>query len=448
MTAVDETEEVLAPRSAPGTIDHSKQASTITGQSVEPFNSIKADAFCEILGQEIDRVRNESVQQVNEMRRQYDMELQALRQEFSLAAGHSRATRETSVEAADNKRSAEHMPETVTTPKTSTQSGDAHEAQVTMTEVNEFGEAPRDVFDELKHVRAERDLYYDKLLRVRARVQVAGTTTDRLETFKSQMQERARDRSQANGGKAPGTLSVLERSKSSKSPMLLSYGDISSPSVILRQKAEPEPTSSKGSKQVSIRITPVQALHGHNDTRVSSIEENHGSRSSAHDFQPRERMAQTHGPYQNTAEVTQLQARTLLDSSSLPSGSAGATHAEFSATLGKRSGQVAKVNQTRTSIMRKNVSRDTRGDVQRCTSCLSSMPSMMEKHSRSGSYSSLSGSRRAVSFPPAPRSNGRECMSCLKNFVAQKKAMIEVKAQQFLERPTPTPTNNHSPFMG
>ena len=35
----------------------------------DSFANIKADAFCEILGQEIDRVRNESMQQVNEMRK-------------------------------------------------------------------------------------------------------------------------------------------------------------------------------------------------------------------------------------------------------------------------------------------------------------------------------------------------------------------------------------------
>ena len=35
----------------------------------DSFANIKADAFCEILGQEIDRVRNESFQQVNEMRK-------------------------------------------------------------------------------------------------------------------------------------------------------------------------------------------------------------------------------------------------------------------------------------------------------------------------------------------------------------------------------------------
>ena len=50
----------------------------------EAFANVKADAFCEILGQEIDRVRNESMQKANEMREQYEMELQALRQEFNL----------------------------------------------------------------------------------------------------------------------------------------------------------------------------------------------------------------------------------------------------------------------------------------------------------------------------------------------------------------------------
>ena len=136
----------------------------------------------------------------------------------------------------------------------------------------------------------------------------------------------------------------------------------------------------------------------------------------------------------------------MLDSSSIPSQSL-VNQQEFSATLGKKSGKVVRgVNQTRTSIMRKNNSRDTK-DVHRCTSCLSSL----DHRSRSNSRSSLSASRRGA-FPvplPMPQSHSRECMACLKNFVAQKKAMIEVKAQQFLEeKPLPPTISTSSPAMG
>ena len=79
-TQVDDGDDnIQVQQSNMMTNEHSKQASTITGMSNEPFGNIKADAFCEILGQEIDRVRSESIMQVNTMRRQYEMELQALR---------------------------------------------------------------------------------------------------------------------------------------------------------------------------------------------------------------------------------------------------------------------------------------------------------------------------------------------------------------------------------
>ena len=45
--------------------------------------------------------------------------------------------------------------------------------------------SPLDVFQELKEVKAERDFYYDKLLRVRAKVQVAGNTNERVDNFRS-----------------------------------------------------------------------------------------------------------------------------------------------------------------------------------------------------------------------------------------------------------------------
>ena len=47
--------------------------------------------------------------------------------------------------------------------------------------------SPLDVFQELKEVKAERDFYYDKLLRVRAKVQVAGNTNERVDNFRSQI---------------------------------------------------------------------------------------------------------------------------------------------------------------------------------------------------------------------------------------------------------------------
>ena len=49
----------------------------------------------------------------------------------------------------------------------------------------------KDVFEELRQVKAERDLYYEKLLRVRAKVQVAGTTNERVDNFKTMMQARS-----------------------------------------------------------------------------------------------------------------------------------------------------------------------------------------------------------------------------------------------------------------
>ena len=94
--------------------------------------------------------------------------------------------------------------------------------------------------------------------------------------------------------------------------------------------------------------------------------------------------------------------------------------------------------------MRRTNSKEARGDVQRCASCFSSVgdPSGSHEHN-----SSLSGSRRAGSFPPMPRQHSRECMACLKNFVNQKKSMIGSKAQQFLEeKPLPPTISHSSPF--
>ena len=106
--------------------------------------------------------------------------------------------------------------------------------------------------------------------------------------------------------------------------MLVSYGNQSSPSVhILRQQVEPDVSAGKGksSKHVSITITPVQASHHHqhNETEVGGCTiETKGSRS---EFEPKERLAQTQ-PYQNLTSVsTALKARTILDSSSIPTES-------------------------------------------------------------------------------------------------------------------------------
>ena len=50
------------------------------GSSV--MQNIRVEQLCDILSKEISRVREESVQQAQEMRMQYENELQALRQEF------------------------------------------------------------------------------------------------------------------------------------------------------------------------------------------------------------------------------------------------------------------------------------------------------------------------------------------------------------------------------
>ena len=47
------------------------------------------------------------------------------------------------------------------------------------------GLSPRGIFEELQQVKAERDFYYDKLLRVRAKVKVAGDTNEKVENFKT-----------------------------------------------------------------------------------------------------------------------------------------------------------------------------------------------------------------------------------------------------------------------
>ena len=91
------------------------------------------------------------------------------------------------------------MPETVMTPVTSIQS----DRQVTLGDVQK--ESSRDVMDELQRVKAERDLYYDKLLRVRAKVQVAGTTNNRVDTFKSKMEERQNERSRSKTHERKGS---------------------------------------------------------------------------------------------------------------------------------------------------------------------------------------------------------------------------------------------------
>ena len=108
---------------------------------------------------------------------------------------------------------------------------------------------------------------------------------------------------------------------------------------------------------------------------------------------------------------------------------------------------MVKVNQTRTSILRRNSAADSQ-NVARCSACVSSI----DWHkSRSNSRSSLSGTRKQ-SFPPLPKSDtntSKECMACLKNIIAQKKSDIEAKASQFLEnKPVPSAVCAQSPVVG
>ena len=51
-------------------------------QGSQALSNIKVEQLCEILSREINRVREESVIQAREMQMQYEMELQALRNEF------------------------------------------------------------------------------------------------------------------------------------------------------------------------------------------------------------------------------------------------------------------------------------------------------------------------------------------------------------------------------
>lgn len=57
--------------------------SAMSGTEVSSnLQGIRVEQLCEILSREISRVREESLEQAQQMRLQYEMELQALRQEF------------------------------------------------------------------------------------------------------------------------------------------------------------------------------------------------------------------------------------------------------------------------------------------------------------------------------------------------------------------------------
>ena len=180
-------------------------------------------------------------------------------------------------------------------------------------------EGPKDLFEELKQVKAERDLYYEKLLRVRAKVQVAGNTNERVDNFKTMMQARTQSiQEQIGHAKNPSG----EQSIMSKSPLLMSYGNASSPSdQVLRQYIEPEETSNPAptSKRVSITVTPVQ-LDDHSLVECAgrTIE----TKAAKTEFEQKERLAktQTYGNDRNRT-YTGLRATTIADSSSVPSHS-------------------------------------------------------------------------------------------------------------------------------
>jgi len=54
-------------------------AMSVTQSSNNMLNGIRVEQLCEILSKEINRVREESLQQAQMMQSQYEMELQALR---------------------------------------------------------------------------------------------------------------------------------------------------------------------------------------------------------------------------------------------------------------------------------------------------------------------------------------------------------------------------------
>ena len=75
---------ILNPNIKPSntTLENGGLLSATDGSQSNHLSGLRVDQLCEILSREISRVREESVLQAREMQMQYEMELQALRDEF------------------------------------------------------------------------------------------------------------------------------------------------------------------------------------------------------------------------------------------------------------------------------------------------------------------------------------------------------------------------------
>ena len=96
-SAISDSQQIFNYQDLTGGLN-SAHLSTTNGSS--SLNGVRLDQLCDILSREIGRVRDESVQQAQDMRLQYEVELQALRNEFyhKKPADEISKVRETNVE--------------------------------------------------------------------------------------------------------------------------------------------------------------------------------------------------------------------------------------------------------------------------------------------------------------------------------------------------------------
>jgi hypothetical protein len=134
-----ETERELTTEYA----EHPYQFRTSHSNQTNPSNDAKmTEVFCQLLTAEIEKIKAESSSQVSAMRDQYSNELKALREEF-MAREEKVMSKQASF-------------------KTATLHHSQHESQASNSQA---------LIEELRNVKAERDLYYKKLVTVKEKLQ-------------------------------------------------------------------------------------------------------------------------------------------------------------------------------------------------------------------------------------------------------------------------------------
>ena len=140
------------------------------------------EAFCQMLNSEIEKIKQESVIQVNAMRDHYAKELKALREEFFAKEQELKMGKQQTLTSEYEIR-----PSHQTSVKTATLNGSPRDSQV--------------LIEELKSVKAERDTYYQKLINVKERLRTSSLNRDKnIESIKTTL---SRDKADHGRNRVP-----------------------------------------------------------------------------------------------------------------------------------------------------------------------------------------------------------------------------------------------------